>query len=130
MYSISEAAKLTDITTFTLRYYEKIGIIPSPHRKDGSQNGMRRYDDQDIQFIRFIHGLKSTGMKLEDIAAFTEDGCLLGRTERTFDVDRILRKRIEILDKHMDRLEQQIERLQKEKATAREKREIYLDRIK
>jgi DNA-binding transcriptional MerR regulator len=82
MYSIGQISKLTGITAFTLRYYEKIGLLPKPHLLDGKQNGVRRYDDQDLRFIRFIHGLKQTGMKLEDIAAFTEDGCLLNQKDQ------------------------------------------------
>ena len=81
MYSIGEMSKLTGITAFTLRYYEKIGVLPGPSR----QNGIRRYDEQDLQFIRFIHGLKETGMGLEDIAAIAEDGCLLNLSENNAD---------------------------------------------
>jgi DNA-binding transcriptional MerR regulator len=77
MYSISEISKLTGITAYTLRYYEKIGLLPNPTRLNEKINGVRRYDDQDLRFIRFIYGLKQTGMKLKDIALFAEDGCLL-----------------------------------------------------
>ncbi len=129
MYSISEVAKLTKITTFTLRYYEKIGIIPNPCRKDGTQFGVRIYDDQDVQFIQFIYGLKNTGMKLEDISEFIEDGCLLKRDDTTSEVQDILKKRVEILDRHLDHLERQIAQLKKEKEVALEKREGYLHRL-
>lgn len=65
MYTISEIARLTGISAYTLRYYEKIGVLPDPTRQEGRKNGIRRYSDQDLRFIRFIHGLKQTGMKLE-----------------------------------------------------------------
>ncbi|WP_234490053.1 MULTISPECIES: MerR family transcriptional regulator [Paenibacillus] len=77
MYAISELAKLTGITAFTLRYYEKIGVLPKPRRHNGEGAGIRTYSEADLQMIRFIHGLKLSGMKLEDIAGFTGDGCLL-----------------------------------------------------
>ncbi|WP_231884623.1 MerR family DNA-binding transcriptional regulator [Paenibacillus elgii] len=33
MYSISDIARLSGITAFTLRYYEKIGVLPKPRRQ-------------------------------------------------------------------------------------------------
>jgi DNA-binding transcriptional MerR regulator len=121
MYAINEVARLTGITANTLRYYEKIGLLPPPRR----QNGVRRYDEQDLQFIRFIHGLKQTGMKLEHIKAFVEDGCLLARTASDADIPAVVSKRIEMLDEHVVRLEEQRKQLESVLAAAREKRRYY-----
>lgn len=126
MRSISEVSRLTGITPSTLRYYEKIGLLPHPpQRQFGRKNGVRRYDDEDIRFLHFIHGLKQTGMKLEDIGAFTEDGCLLTQNVPVADIHRIVNKRMDILDQHLEHLEQQIERLQTVKRNAKEKRAFY-----
>jgi DNA-binding transcriptional MerR regulator len=127
MYSIGEVAQLTGITAFTLRYYEKIGILPKPRRLDGKHNGIRRYDDQDLRFIQFIHGLKDTGMKLADIAAIAEDGCLLTETNRdkNNDIQGTLLKRIEIIDEHIHQMEQQMKQMEAVKAIAKEKRAFY-----
>jgi DNA-binding transcriptional MerR regulator len=130
MYSIGEVSRLTGITAFTLRYYEKIGLLPKPQRQDGKKNGIRRYDDQDLRFIRFIYGLKHTGMKLEDIATFVEDGCLLAQNERDIDITDTLRKRIEILEQHIGQLEQQMKQLETVKAIAEDKRNFYSDMLK
>lgn len=121
MYSIGEIARITGITAFTLRYYEKIGVIPKPVRLGGS----RRYSGEDLRYIRFIHGLKQTGMSLEDIAAFTADGCLLALNQEEKSLDSVLHKRTEILERHIDQLEQQIKRLEAVKALASEKRAYY-----
>ncbi|WP_025681838.1 MerR family transcriptional regulator [Paenibacillus maysiensis] len=126
MYSIGEIAKLTGITAFTLRYYEKIGVLPKPRRQDGK----RSYDEQDLQYVRFIHGLKETGMSLENIAAFTEDGCLLTHNDSDMDICEILYKRINMLDKHIDLLEQQMKRLESVKAIAHEKSAFYSAMLK
>ncbi|BBH22870.1 putative HTH-type transcriptional regulator YyaN [Paenibacillus baekrokdamisoli] len=129
MYSIGEMSKLTGITAFTLRYYEKVGVLPQPSR----QNGVRRYDDQDLQFIRFIHGLKETGMGLEDIAAFTEDGCLLHQSKVDEDehegIREVLQKRLLILNQHIVKLEQHMRQLEKVKAVAQEKTAYYSLRL-
>jgi DNA-binding transcriptional MerR regulator len=122
MYSIGETSKLTGITAFTLRYYEKVGVLPEPRR----QNGIRRYDEEDLRFIRFIHGLKQTGMSLEDIAAFTVDGCLLSQPKRdTKELSGTLEKRIGLLNRHMERLDEQIRQLETVKALAQTKNVYY-----
>ncbi len=123
MYSIGEISKLTGISAYTLRYYEKIGLLPNPYRLDGKQKGIRQYDDQDLRFIRFIYSLKQTGMKLNDITLFAEDGCLSIQNDQEIDdIQDILYKRIEILDKHVNLLEQQMKQLENVKTLAHEKR--------
>jgi MerR family transcriptional regulator, repressor of the yfmOP operon len=122
MYSIGEIAKLTGITAFTLRYYEKVGVLPEPRRQDG----IRRYDAEDLQFIRFIHSLKQTGMSLEDIAAFTEDGCLLSPAKRDLvELHAAIRKRMDLLNRHMVRLDEQIRQLNTVKSLAQQKTAYY-----
>lgn len=126
MYSIGQIAKLTGITTFTVRYYEKIGLLPRAQRQGGKEAGIRQYDDADLRFIQFIHSLKQTGMKLQDIAEFTEDGCILrAQAEADFDITGTLHKRIEILDRHIDELDRRIKQLEAVKVSAVEKRTFY-----
>lgn len=122
MYSIGEMAKLTGISAFTLRYYEKIGILPKPSR----YQGQRSYQEQDLQYIRFIHELKQTGMSLEDIAAFTESGCLLALREEDTEINEPLKKRIQFLAQHMEKLNQKIEQAQSVKRIAEEKSAYYV----
>ncbi|MGG3492665.1 MerR family transcriptional regulator, partial [Brevibacillus choshinensis] len=112
MYSISEIARLSGISPYTLRYYEKIGVLPNPARQEGRKNGVRRYSDQDLRFIRFIHGLKQTGMKLEDIASFVQEGCLIADDYPETQIDETLSKRIEILDDHLEQLDLQMQQLE------------------
>jgi len=130
MYSISEVSRLTGITAYTLRYYEKIGLLPKPKRLDGKQYGIRRYDDKDLRFIKFIHGLKQTGMKLKDIATFVEEGCYVTREEPNVEVKVIFRKRIEILNTHIENLEQQLRQLEIVKSSAQDKRNFYYSMLK
>jgi DNA-binding transcriptional MerR regulator len=49
MCSIGEGSTLTGIPASTLRYYEKISLLPNPQRQNGKKNGIRRYDDQDLR---------------------------------------------------------------------------------
>lgn len=52
-YVISVAARMLDMQTYTLRYYEKIGII-EPHRSRGN---VRLYSDRDIALLQRVKTL-------------------------------------------------------------------------
>jgi MerR family transcriptional regulator/heat shock protein HspR len=52
-YVISIAAKMLDIQTYTLRYYERVGII-EPRR---SQGNVRLYSDQDIALLKRVKSM-------------------------------------------------------------------------
>ena len=125
MYTIGEIAQLTGITAFTLRYYEKIGVLPKVKR-DGTK---RTYTESDLRYVRFIHGLKQTGMKLEDIVAFTADGCLLDYVALDADAVGVIKKRIELLDKHLQDVAQHKQQLEAVQAVAEEKKSYYLELI-
>ncbi|MGO4698878.1 MerR family transcriptional regulator [Paenibacillus sp. 2TAB26] len=66
-FTIKQTAGHTGITEDTIRYYEKIGLLPRAERKD---NGHRIYRQEDINTIRLIACLKKTGMLLEEIRPF------------------------------------------------------------
>jgi DNA-binding transcriptional MerR regulator len=66
-YTIKQTAEQTGITEDTIRYYEKIALLPRAERKD---NGHRIYRQEDINTIRLIACLKKTGMPLEEMRPF------------------------------------------------------------
>ncbi|MGO4106675.1 MerR family transcriptional regulator [Paenibacillus sp. YAF4_2] len=128
MYAIGEVSRMTGISASTLRYYESISLLPEPQRAAGSQ--ARRYTDSDLKIIAFIDGLKKTGMRLEDIALFAQDGCLLMRQEQPDTLTaQILSKRVDLLMKHINQLQEQIAHLQSVKSIAAERRAIYADML-
>ena len=57
-------AKQTGCNTETIRYYEKIGIMPDPPR---SSSGYRFYDDHHQRRLRFIMKSRELGFSIEDI---------------------------------------------------------------
>ncbi|KAB8126153.1 MerR family transcriptional regulator [Gracilibacillus oryzae] len=67
--SIKEAAEFSGLSEATIRYYEKIGLLPFATRK---ANGHRTYSKQQIEGILFLTRLKRTGMKLEEIKHFLQ----------------------------------------------------------
>ena len=61
---IQEFAQLVGLTPKTIRYYELIGILPSPRR---TSNGYREYSDQDLARARFVAGIRSLDLSLDEI---------------------------------------------------------------
>ncbi len=66
-FTIKQTAKQTGISQDTIRYYEKIALLPRADRKD---NGHRVYRQEDIKTIRLISCLKKTGMPLDEMQPF------------------------------------------------------------
>ncbi|EST54916.1 MerR family transcriptional regulator [Brevibacillus panacihumi W25] len=66
-FTIKQAAMQTGISEDTIRYYEKIALLPLADRKS---NGHRVYRQEDINTIRLISCLKKTGMSLEEMRPF------------------------------------------------------------
>ena len=124
MFSISEAAEKSGLSSYTLRYYEKIGLLPPPKRNEG---GQRFYTESDLQFIHFLKSLKQTGMSLEDMNQFVLDGCILEKieSEASEQITPSLSKRIGILSEHLEKMEQQKKELEAVIAMTQEKLSIY-----
>lgn len=62
--TISQVASEVGVRTDTIRYYERVGLLPSPERRP---NGYRSYGDEDVERLRFIRGAQRLGLKLRDI---------------------------------------------------------------
>ncbi|WP_028305070.1 Zn(2+)-responsive transcriptional regulator [Oceanospirillum maris] len=64
-YKIGTLAKETGVTVETLRFYEKQGLIPRPHR---SEAGYRLYPTIALNQVAFILRAKEVGFSLKDIS--------------------------------------------------------------
>ena len=62
--SIQKAAAETGLSPDTLRYYERIGVLPGVAR---SPSGHRRYAEGDIGWIKLVQCLRATGMPIEEL---------------------------------------------------------------
>lgn len=63
-YKVGEIAKIVDVNVETLRYYEKIKLMPKPKRKESRY---RLYDDNDLRRLKFIKRAKELGFTLKEI---------------------------------------------------------------
>jgi DNA-binding transcriptional MerR regulator len=66
---IGELSEKTGLSIDTLRFYEKIGLIPAPWRNSG---GTRVYDPEILGWVNFLKALKATGMPLAKMQAYAE----------------------------------------------------------
>jgi DNA-binding transcriptional MerR regulator len=59
-----ELARLTGVSTDTLRYYERKGVLPKPHRMS---NGYRKYPPNSVERVRLIRRALSVGFTLDEL---------------------------------------------------------------
>jgi MerR family transcriptional regulator, copper efflux regulator len=62
--SIGHVAEVTGVAAKTIRYYEEIGVLPSPSR---TVSGYRQYDESGVQRLRFIRRARSLGLPLRQL---------------------------------------------------------------
>ena len=102
LISIGDLAKTIGVTTRTLRYYEEVGIMTPPRRIDGA---IRVYTASDVRKLKFILKLKELGLTIREMqvldAAYAE-------AKQT---DRIIPRLVEMLDNHIDKLDEKMSKL-------------------
>lgn len=100
--NIAQVAKQFGLTAATLRYYERVGLIPPVKRKD---SGIRDYDEEDIKWIEFIKCMRNAGLSIEALIEYTT---LFTEGDRTVEArQRLIEKRKEI-DETIKRLDTKI----------------------
>ncbi|ATW26856.1 MerR family transcriptional regulator [Candidatus Formimonas warabiya] len=95
-YSIKEVSQRFNISPYTLRYYEKEGLLPSIHR---TPNGTRTYSDVDLEWLHLICCMRATGMSIAYIKKYV-DLCRLGKDTIPERRQIILRQK-EIIENHI-----------------------------
>ncbi|WP_019639315.1 MerR family transcriptional regulator [Paenibacillus fonticola] len=100
IYSIKQVSEKTNLPSHTLRYYEKEGLLPFVKRSEG---GIRRFTDDDLEWLGLICCLKETGMPIKQIKEFVDLSVQGGGT---------LRQRCKILIEHKKNVENEIQIMQ------------------
>lgn len=66
---IAEVCKKYGVTADTLRYYEKIGLLPTIPR---TENGIRNYNEESCRWIEFIKCMRNAGMEIEILLEYVD----------------------------------------------------------
>src|SRR2546428_4538949 len=63
-FSIGQVARTTGVAATTIRYYEAIGVLPTPSR---AASGFRRYDQPGVERLRFVRRARVLGLPLQEL---------------------------------------------------------------
>ncbi len=110
--TITEVSQKYDISVDTLRYYERIGLIPPVHR---NASGIRDYGEEDCNWVHFIKCMRSAGLPIEVLIEYVTlfqqgDTTIESRKELLIEQRKQLIARMEDMQKTLERLNYKIER--------------------
>lgn len=110
MYTINEVKKMFNISSSTLRFYEKEGILPKINR---DTNGRRIYDDAELEWLQLVIALKDTGMALDTIKeylimAYEGDETLEKRRKLLLEHKQSVEKKLSITLNHLEKINKKI----------------------
>jgi DNA-binding transcriptional MerR regulator len=108
--TIAEVSKKFDLSQDTLRYYERIGLIPSVNRNKG---GIRNYTEEDCRWVEFIKCMRSAGLPIEALIEYVGlfqqgDATIAARKELLNGQRKLLITRMEDMQKTLERLNYKI----------------------
>lgn len=110
--TIAEVSKLHELSQDTLRYYERIGLIPPVAR---NASGHRDYQQEDLRWVQFIKCMRSSGISIEVlieyVAMFQQgDETSAARLALLVSQREMLMEKLVIMQQTIDRLDHKIER--------------------
>ncbi|MFI5521266.1 MerR family transcriptional regulator [Streptomyces platensis] len=114
-YTISEVAAYTGLSAHTLRWYERIGLMP---HVDRTHTGQRRFSNRDLDWLDLVTKLRLTGMPVADMVRYAD---LVRAGDRTFP------ERQQLLTAHREDVRQRIAELQSTLDVLDYKIDIYAD---
>lgn len=109
--TIAQVSQKYGVSADTLRYYERIGLIPPVHSSAG---GIRDYDETDCGWVEFIKCMRAAGLPIEAlieyVALFQQgDDTLCARKALLLEQREQLAQRIADLQAVLDRLNRKIQ---------------------
>lgn len=121
--TITEVSKKYGLSADTLRYYERIGLIPPVHR---NSSGNRDYTENDCKWVKFIKCLRSAGLSIEILIEYVDlfqkgSDTILARKELLFEQRKQIAEKInelqdtlKFLDKKIDGYEERMLKFEEE----------------
>lgn len=108
---IAEVSKKFDISPDTLRYYERIGLIPPVNRND---SGIRDYTEEDCNWVNFIKCMRSAGLSIEVLVEYVSmfqkgNETIKARKQLLIEQRNTLSDKIKEMQQVLERLDQKID---------------------
>lgn len=112
--TIKEVSEKYDIPSETLRYYERVGVIPPVTRTAG---GIRDYSDTDIQWVENAKCMRAAGLTIEVIIEYLRlfsegDSTIKARLDLLSEQREILLKQYKQSEETINRLDYKISKYQ------------------
>lgn len=109
--TISEVARKYNLSADTIRYYERIGLIPRINR---NASGIRDFTESDCGWVEFIKCMRGAGLPIEaliDYVALFQQGDMTAQARKAILVEQrdVLAERIQEMQNTLDRLDQKID---------------------
>ena len=111
--TIAEVSKKYNLTADTLRYYERIGLLPPVPR---TQGGFRDYDEESCRWIELMKGMRSAGVQIDALIEYV-------RLFRQGDATAAQRKAL--LEQQRDQLTVRMEEMQRSLDRLNDKIDMY-----
>lgn len=110
--TIAEVSKMYGLTQDTLRYYERVGMIPPVHR---AANGQRDYTEEDCGWVGLAKCMRSAGLPVEAMVEYVRlaqegDGTIAARRQLLMDQREHLYAQREAIENTIERLNYKISR--------------------
>ena len=112
--NIKKVSEQLGISSDTIRYYERIGLVPLISR---DKNGVRNFTDIDIQRLDFIKCMRHAGLSIESLHEYMHLYSL--------NDDRTIPARKKILEEEAEKLDERIANLQETRAYLQHKIDVY-----
>ncbi|ASR45507.1 MerR family transcriptional regulator [Paenibacillus kribbensis] len=100
-YTIGEVANKMGVSAYTLRFYDKEGLLPFVDR---NKSGNRDFKESDFEWLAVITCLKNSGMPVKKIRQFID---------MSMEGDATLRQRLEVFENHKKTVNDKISELNK-----------------
>lgn len=103
MMNIKKAAELFDLSVDTLRYYERIGVIPPVKR---NESGYREYSVNDLNWIYLAKNLRHAGLSIESLIEFVQLAQMCEKINVAEAQKQILHEQLAELNEKIQEMEQ------------------------
>lgn len=109
--NIKKVSEITGVSADTIRYYERIGLIPPVSR---NESGIRNFSEQDVNVLEFIRFFRGAGVSVESLIDYIGlvvqgDQTIEARLAILQNEKEDLQARIDGLQKALDRLNHKID---------------------